>query len=274
MADAAIRSPATAPPVARHIGAVNLRGMATLYAREMRRGLKSWGITLAAPAIRAVLMALIFSLALGGADATMGAMPFHDFLAAGLVAAAVLERAFESAAFSMVYDKTEGILTDLAAWPLTPIEVIAAYAAAATSGALLSGMVVWAALLPLGCQLPAAPGVLLAFTVGGALMVGLFSQIAGLWAAKWDQLAGVQTFIFLPVVFLSGVFYALDRLPPDVAAWARANPLFYVVDGIRFAITGQSDANPWIGAAVVAASVLVLAAASYRLFRIGYRFKI
>ena len=262
-----------ARPRARNFGAVNGRGMATFYRREIQRGFKIWTITLAAPAIRALLFAGVFTLVVGDTGKVVLGMPFLEFLIPGLVAVAVLERAFETSAFSMVYDKTEGIFGDIATVPLTPGELIVAYACASVTGALVSGSVVWAVLLPLGGQLPVEPAALVYFAVAGALIIGLFSQITGLWAPKWDHLTGVQTFIFLPFVFLSGVFFSLDQLPEAVQPWARANPLFYIVDGVRFGITGRTDADLLTGVFVSLACIAALAAISYRLFSIGYRFK-
>ena len=260
-------------PRVRNFETLNSRGMATFYRREVHRGFKIWGITLAAPAIRALLFAGVFALVLGDGERVVLGLPFLEFLLPGLVAVAVLERAFETSAFSMVYDKTEGIIGDLATMPLTPREIIFAYACASVTGALVSGTVVWAVLLPLGGQLPQQPLVLLYFVVAGALIIGLFSQITGLWAPKWDHLTGVQTFVFLPFVFLSGVFFSLDQLPEAVQPWARANPLFYVVDGIRFGLSGRGDTDLAIGVAVTLACIAVLAAMSYRLFAIGYKYK-
>lgn len=260
-------------PKARRFGVVNGRGMATFYRREVHRGFKIWSITLAAPAIRALLFAGVFALVVGESGQVVLGMPFLEFLVAGLVAVAVLERAFETSAFSMVYDKTEGIFGDIATVPLTPGELILAYAGASVTGALVSGTVVWTALLPFGGQLPVEPLALLYFAIAGALIIGLFSQLTGLWAPKWDHLTGVQTFIFLPFIFLSGVFFSIDQLPEAVQPWARANPLFYIVDGIRFGITGRADADLLTGVLVSLASIAVLAAISYRLFAIGFRYK-
>ncbi len=260
-------------PRARHFGTLNWRGMATFYRREVHRGFKIWGITLAAPAIRALLFAGVFTLVIGDTGKLVLGMPFLEFLIGGLVAVAVLERAFETSAFSMVYDKSEGIFGDIATMPLTPGELVLAYAGASVTGALVSGSVVWAALLLFGGMMPVEPLALLYFAVAGALIIGLFSQIAGLWAPKWDHLTGVQTFIFLPFVFLSGVFFSLDQLPAAVQPWARANPLFYIVDGVRFGITGRADAELLTGVIVSLVCIALLAAISYRLFAIGYRYK-
>ena len=260
-------------PTARRFGLLNWLGLLTFFRREMARGFKIWKITLAAPAIRAVLFASVFGLAIDGPDATMGGLPFMTFLMPGLITVAVLERAFESAAFSIVYDKTEGIFGDLAVLPLTPGEIVFGFAAATVTGSLMVAAVVAAALFPFVGLLPENPGVLVFFVAIGALMIGLFSQIAGLWAKKWDYINSVQTFIFLPFVFFSGVFFALDSLPAAMRPLAQANPIFYVVDGIRYGMTGRAEADPVFGAFVCIGVTAFFWAVSYRLFSVGYRMK-
>ena len=187
-------------PLARRFGVLNGRGLATFYRREVHRGFKIWGITLAAPVIRALLFAFVFALVVDSGENEMLGLTFLEFLIPGLIAVAILERAFEASAFSMVYDKTEGIFGDIAMLPLTPGELVMAYAGAAVTAGLIGGTVVWAALLPLGGQLPVEPFALFYFAISGSLIVGLFSQIAGLWAPKWDYINGVQVFIFMPFV--------------------------------------------------------------------------
>ena len=261
------------PPIARRFGSINLRGLATFYRREFVRGMKIWSLTLAAPALRAILFASVFGLAIDRPGMTMSGMPFLEFLVPGLIVVAALERAFESSAFSMVYEKTEGIFSDMAALPLTPGEIVIAYAAATVTGSVLVSAIVWAALFPIGGTLPVSPLALLFFIAAGSLMVGLFSQISGLWARKWDYIISVQTFVFMPFVFLSGVFFSLDELSEGARFYAQFNPVFYIVDGVRYALTGQAEADPWLGAAVCLAVVAVLWAIAYRLFAIGYRYK-
>ena len=259
--------------MARRFGKINYRGLAQMYVREMVRGFKIWGITLAAPTVRALLFASVFGFVIDRPGVTMGGLPFLDFLLPGLVAVAALERSFQSSAFSIVYDKNEGIFTDIAMLPLTPGEIVIGYAAASVSASLIVGAVVWAALLPIGGVMPQAPMTLIFFVAAGALMVGLFSQITGLWAHKWDYLESVQTFIFLPFVFLSGVFFSIDELSTGAQPFARANPVFYIVDGIRFSLTGRADADPWTGAGVCLGVIAILWLVVYRLFASGYRMK-
>lgn len=265
--------PVAGQPVARQFVWINGRGIWTLYRRELARGLKLAVITLAAPAIRAVLFATVFALVTVSIGADTPRAEFLAFLIPGLIAAAIFERAFEATAFSLVFDKMEGVIGDVVRAPLTPAEILFAYSLSSASSGLLTGLVVALALLPFAFGLPAAPLILLGFAAAGAYMFALFAMIAGLWARKWDHISAAQTFVVVPVVFLSGVFFSLDRLPPTGQALVRANPVFYAVDGVRAGMTGRFEADPLVAATVILATILVLLGISYRLLATGYRLK-
>ncbi len=55
------------PPAPRVIGAVNWRGLWTLYVKEVRRFLNVFSQSLLAPIVVTLLFLAIFALALGGA---------------------------------------------------------------------------------------------------------------------------------------------------------------------------------------------------------------
>ncbi len=260
-------------PKARRFGAVNLLGAWTLYRRDMLRNLDIWGITIVAPALQAVLFALAFKLILGEASLTMGGMDFAGFLAPGLIAATVLSRAFESTGFFMVYDKLEGMVIDLVAAPLTPAETVTSYALMSASTAVVTGAATSLALAPFLDSPPQAPLALIAFAFLGALMTGLIGLAAGLWADKWDHITTAQTFIVLPAIYLSGVFFSLDRLGGAVATVASYNPVYFVVDGIRYGMTGRAEVDPLSGLAVVLAVDAALWLLCWRLVASGYKLK-
>lgn len=251
------------------IGIFNGRGTWTLFRREIRRAIKVWDFTIAAATIRAVLVTIVFGLAAAGVDRLMGGLALLDFLIPGLIAAAVLEHAFVAPAFSMVHDRVEGILGDVVVSPLTVVEIMIAYTAAALAGSVAVGVFVWLALLPFGAPLPHDPAAVLGFAAAGAVMIGFVSAMVGLVLRRWDSLAAVQTFVVLPFVFMSGVFFSLDRLPSALAEIAGFNPLLYVVDGIRFGLTGVAETDLATGAAVVVAAIILLGGVCYRMFAAG-----
>lgn len=97
--------------------------------------------------------------------------------------------------------------------------------------------------------------------------------ICGLWADKYDQLGAFQSFVLMPLTFLSGVFYSVKNLSPLWETLSRFNPFFYMTDGFRYGFFGQSDFNAWVSLSVVAAAAVVLTAVATWLFVIGYKLK-
>lgn len=258
---------------ARRFGVANALGTWTLYRRDMLRAFDIWGITIVAPALQSVLFALVFQLALGGTNMTMGGVDFATFLIPGLVAYTALERGFESTGFMMVFDKLEGVIGDILTAPLISAEIVLAYGLMAATTAVITGTATGLALYPFTLTLPAAPLTLFAFTFLGGLMLGLLGLIAGLWSDKWDHISAVQTFVVIPAIFMSGVFFSLDRLPDAVRTVAELNPVYYVIDGIRYGMTGQAGSAPASGMLIVIAIDVVLWLICWRLLVSGYKLK-
>jgi ABC-2 type transport system permease protein len=97
--------------------------------------------------------------------------------------------------------------------------------------------------------------------------------IAGIWADKFDQLAGFQNFIIIPLTFLAGVFYSVHSLPLFWQGASHLNPFFYMVDGFRYGFFGAADVAPPISLAVVAGCFIVLSSLALRLLHTGYKLR-
>ncbi len=248
--------------------------MWALFRREFVRGFLVEGVTLVAgPALQSVLFAGVFILALGDADVTMGGLDFAAFLIPGLIIFTALERGFEATAFMIVYDKLEGMVTDMLAAPLNAAEITTAYAMMAATAAVATGGVTWLALLPFVQAWPEAPLVMLAFAALGGLMLGLAGLAAGLWADKWDHISGFQTLFVIPAIYMSGVFFSLDRLPDGLRLVAGLNPVYYAIDGFRYGMTGRAGADPGTALIVVVAVDILLWLVCWRLVATGYKLK-
>jgi ABC-2 type transport system permease protein len=265
------RRAAVAAP--RRFGRVNWLGVATLYRREMKRSRKDYIDGLLGPALTSLLMILIFKVAAGGTSATAGGLPLVDFVAPGLLMYAAGERAFSGACSFLIFDKLEGIIGDVVMAPLSAAERLAAYAAAAVSAGILAALASAALLYPFVHLAIASLPALLYFTIAGTLMLALLGILAGLWAERWEHFAALLTYFLVPFSYLSGMFYSVAGLPVIGRRLIAVNPLFYVIDGLRYGLTGKAESNLWTGVAVILAMNLLLAALLYRLFRRGWRLK-
>ena len=99
---------------------------------------------------------------------------------------------------------------------------------------------------------------LIAFTLLSSFVLGNIGIIAGLWAEKFDHMATVTNFVIVPLSFLSGTFYSIERLPDFLQAVSKVNPFFYMIDGFRYSFIGTSDGSISIGLVSVSYTHLTL----------------
>ena len=83
----------------------------------------------------------------------------------------------------------------------------------------------------------------------------------------------VLSFFLIPFSYLSGMFYPTTGLPNLARKLIAVNPLYYVIDGIRYGMTGVTETAPWSGLLLLLALDILLAVLVYRLFRKGWRVK-
>jgi ABC-2 type transport system permease protein len=252
---------------------LNLIGLQTLYLKEVRRFLKVPGQTLAAPVVTTLIFLLIFSLALGRSGRMVGALPFLEFLAPGLVMMALIQSAVANTSSSLLIAKIQGNIVDLLMPPLRPGELMLGLVAGGVSRGLLVALVVTLALLPFVWVVPAHPLLVLYYALMGALMMALLGLLGGLWAEKFDQMAALTNFLITPLSFLSGTFYAIAQLPGPVQVIAHLNPFFYLIDGMRYGFTGHADGAIWLGMSAVLLVDLALWLLAQNLIARGWRLK-
>jgi ABC-2 type transport system permease protein len=260
-------------PRPRRFGAVNWRGLWSLYRRDVVRFFRYWLESLGGPAVSSLLFLAVFDLALGDPDRLVQGVTLAQFIAPGIVMFSLTHSAFESAAVPIIYDKHEGMIGDIIGAPMTPLEIVAAYALSATSNAITTGAVILA-LMALFVPLPPhAIALVLGFAVASALLFALVGIVVGIWSDRWDNYSAAETFLMLPLGLLSGAFFPVENLP-EAARWIFAiNPVFHAVEGFRAGFTGQAQESLLVAAAVLAVLIAGLGLLAWRLFAAGYKIK-
>jgi ABC-2 type transport system permease protein len=258
---------------ARRFGRWNRTGLATLVAREVLRFTNVWTQTLLAPLVTAGLFLAVFALAIGPGRGEVMGVPFVTFLAPGILTMTVIQNAFTNTSSSLMVSKVQGNIVDTLMPPLSPAELVIGYAAGAVARGLAVALAIALGLaLGLG-QLPQNPLWVLVFATLGAAFLGGLGIVAAILAEKFDHMAAITNFLVVPLSFLSGTFYSLERLPPLFQALSHANPVFYIIDGVRHGYLGVSDSSPWLGLAVCTAATAAVLGLAWHWFRTGYRLK-
>jgi len=252
---------------------VNALGAWTLFTREVRRFLKVKMQTIVTPALTAMLYLVIFRYAMGNRQVPGMAVDYFTFLVPGLAMMAMLQNAFANTSSSIIMGKVMGMHIYLLMAPLSAIEVVAAFLAAAVVRALVVAVVFLAVLSPFVDLHLLHPGVILIYGICGSIIMGGLGLIGGIWARDFDHVAMVTNFVILPLTFLSGVFYSVKQLPPLWQQINHANPFFYLIDGFRYGFLGVGDTDPYASMLIVISTVFLTIFACWQLWRTGWRMK-
>ena len=248
-------------------------GLCTLFKKEVKRFLRVPGQTLLSPVITTVLYFVVFGWSLGGRLREVQGVPYARFIVPGLVALGVVTNAYSNSASSLFVMKLQGTVVDLLVSPLTYGEILWAFVAAAVLRGVLVGAVMWGVAGLFEGYALAHPLFALALVVLAAVLFAALGMVTAIWASSFEQVNFIPTFFITPLTFLGGVFYSVEMLPPGFRRFTLANPIFYMVDGVRYGMLGVSDASPWTGAALLAALAATALGVAYAMLRSGYELR-
>ena len=117
------------------------------------------------------------------------------------------------------------------------------------------------------------PLYLLYFIITISVIFSCCGMIGALWAEDFGMLSLWNIYLIVPAVFLGGVFHPVGMLPAFLQVITKFNPMHYLVNGMRFSITGASDIS--IGISIIFSFLLALGIFFWTvyLFKIGYKLR-
>jgi ABC-2 type transport system permease protein len=249
------------------------RGLIALSGREIERVLKLWTQTVVAPVLSSALFILVFGLSLGGRIKQIDGVPYREFIVPGLIAMGMAQAAYANNSATVFQARFDRYLNDVLAAPMRGWEVNLGLNLGGIVRALLIGAGLAAIAVPLTGVPVRAPLVLVAAVVLLLVLFATFGVVVGIYAESWDHTAFVQNIVILPLSFLGGVFYSIDRLPSPWHELSHANPLFFMISAVRYGFLGRADVPVGLALGVTAAFAALFVAWSAWLFATGRRLK-
>ena len=254
-------------------GRVNWIGFWALYKKEVLRFMIVAVQTIISPLVTSLLFLLVLSLAIGNDRGEVLGFPFITFLAPGLIAMQVIQQAFSHSSSSIMIGKIQGNIVDILYAPLTAGEITLAINLAACTRSImiaLISIIVFNFIIEIEIR-----NFLFIFiyTFLGAFILSSIGIVVGLWAEKFDHMASATNFIIVPLSFLSGTFYSIDRLPDILKKVSETNPFFYIIDGFRYGFLGNADGHIQLGLFYLTILSFITWFTAYILFKKGYKIK-
>ena len=252
---------------------VNWIGFWTLYKKEVLRFLIVVIQTVVSPLVTSLLFLLVLTLAIGNERGEVLGLPFITFLAPGLIAMQVIQQGFSHSSSSIMIGKIQGNIVDILYAPMTAGEItLAINLAACTRSIIIAAVSIIVFYFIVELEFYSFYYIFVS-TFLGAFILSSIGIIIGLWAEKFDHMASATNFIIVPLSFLSGTFYSIDRLPDILKSVSEWNPFFYIIDGFRYGFLGAADGSIKFGLFYLITLSVITWFAAYILFKKGYKIK-
>jgi ABC-2 type transport system permease protein len=221
-----------------------------------------------------LLQPLLYLFVLGGgigASSVQGGTFYKSFIFPGVVCLAMLFTA-TFAAIIIVFDRQIGFLKAVLVSPVSRSAIAVGKVVSGAMQAMVQGLILLL-FAPLA-------GVSLSFfsvleTIAAMALVALtFSAIGVALASRFKSTTVfpiMTNAVLLPMFFLSGAMFPLERAPGWMQKFAHLDPVAYGVDLMRQALLGQTSAffPLWLDVVVLMAVTCLLTWAAVRVFARG-----
>ena len=245
----------------------------TLWRREMNRFMKIKRQTIGAPLLETFLYISVFGAALGTRIDTLHGFKYVVFVIPGLIMMALAMNAFSNNASSILQQKFQGAIQDQLSSPASPRELLLAFSLGGfTRGSVVAVLTFIAASLL--ADLPVEHVLVL---IPSLFLVGFFfaqlGVLIGVRAEQFDDVSVAQTFVLTPLIFLGGVFYSASLLPEPWETLTHFNPVYYMINLVRYGFLGYSEASIALSLGALALATAALFFVNLRLFTQGYKLR-
>lgn len=246
----------------------------TVLRREVSR---FWGIkrqTILGPVLETYLYISVFGAALGSRIDSLDGVSYIVFIIPGLLLMSFALNTFSNNASSIMQQKMLKSIDDQLTSPVSSTQLMVAYGLGGLIRATIITAITFLTAFLLIDNLPVAHPFLFILSF---FLIGVFFAMAGvlvgLRAEKFDDLSLYQTFILQPLIFLGGVFYSASLLPDAFRIITQFNPIYYMINTVRYSMIGKADVNIAISLSVIAVAALGLCITNYILFKRGYKLR-
>jgi ABC-2 type transport system permease protein len=231
--------------------------MYALWLRQIRRYIRS-GSRLIGTLGQPILLLLALGYGIGAIYKRAGAGDYLQFLVPGIITQTVLLSGIFWGVIILM-DKRFGFLSELLVTPVSRTKILLGSALGGATISILQGLIVFLISLALGfrphdwAMVAPAFGVLivicLALTCFGAAIASMVDDFQGFQA--------INNLLVMPMFFLSSALYPLDHVP-DLLRWiSQANPISYMVDALRYMLTGHAHFSLPLDFAIMALTFVV-----------------
>ncbi|MDE1944608.1 MAG: ABC transporter permease [Patescibacteria group bacterium] len=246
----------------------------TIVRKDVVRVLRVWPQTFLPSIVTSALYFLIFGAFLGSRIGQLQGVSYIEFVVPGLVMLSVVMNSYMNSSFAMFSSKFfNRNIDELLVSPTPPWVIVAGFVSSAMLRGVITGVLVLTVALFFTHLSIHSIGIVALFIVLTSLIFALAGLVNGVYAKSIDGINIVPTFVLTPLVYLGGVFYSTELLPSFWSTLTKFDPIFYLINGLRYGFLGIADVSLLTSLAILVVLAGALLATSLYLIRTGLGLK-
>ncbi len=250
-----------------------IEGFKALVGREIQRFLSVFGQTILPPVVSSFLYIFIFGFSIGRSLQQVGGVSYLEFLIPGLIMMYLIEGSYGNTSSSLFVSRWAGHIQEILVTPLSYLEMVLAFLIGGLVRSILTGLGVYLVSL-IFIRFPIYnPWIVLYFLIFVSLGFSSVGILVGLISEEFEHISMWTTFVVEPLIFFGGVFHSLSMVPHLLKVITVLNPIFYMVNGLRYGMIGVTDANVFLCMGIVFSFFTTLFIFSVYLFKKGYKLR-
>jgi len=253
---------------------INPIGTLSLSKREILRFISVSTQTVFPPLLTSLLFMYIFGVAIGSrVDFSSTGLTYLKFIVPGLMTMHLISSSYENTSSSLFIARWHNHIQEVLLSPLSYFEMVLGLLAGGVARGVLVCSGVYVVSLLFEPIMIHNIFLLIYFVIMISVIFSCAGMMGALWAEDFNMLGVWNIYLIVPTVFMGGVFHPISMLPEMVQTISKFNPMFYLVQGMRFGVTGISDIS--ILASMIVAFVMALVSfyLTVYLFKIGYKIR-
>ncbi|MDE3269147.1 MAG: ABC transporter permease [Pseudomonadota bacterium] len=241
----------------------------TLMLKECHRIVRIWSQSLIPPAITTSMYFIVFGNLLGDKIQLGNDVSYIQFMTPGLIMLSIISNSYVNVCSSFFSAKFQKSIEELMVASINNVAIIIGY----VGGGLFRGLATGTVVCIIGMLFTEITIHSWAMVFAFAILTSIVFSLAGftnaIFAKKFDDIAIVPTFVLTPLIYLGGVFHSVSSLPQHWQSLSMANPIYYVVNGLRYGFLGISEVNILASFAALVVCVMLLMGVNIYLLRKG-----
>lgn len=229
-----------------------------LFRKQVVRILRIWPQVYLPSMINTVLYFLIFGGVLGSRVGNVNGFDYMTFLAPGLIMMAIIINSYANVVSAFYSERFIHSIDEVLVSPMPNWLMILGF----VSGGVFRGLTLGVFLIIVSLfftHINYHHWILITVTlVLSSMLFSLAGFFNGIFARKFDDTSIITTFVLTPLIYLGGVFYEINNLPPFWQHISRLNPIHVIIEQFRYAMLGRvPDFNEHIMLTILLAFNLV-----------------